>query len=414
MAASSKEHSMSSAPPPPPARPVRIPPKPHPVFLPRTALTDLVAALINRGYTVIAPMLRDGAISYQPITGVEQMAHGLKDKQDGGTYRLVPGDPDLMFEQAGTFDSPKRHLFPPAQRLYQFHLEKEQFVLDAGPPQVPKLAFFGVRPCDLAAIRVQDRVFGVGDPGTLRCESETYYTEARRQAFVIAVNCTNPGGTCFCVSMGTGPEAREGFDIALTELRGGFVIASGSPEGAEIVGALPTRECSSAELELAELKLRGAREHMGRKLETENLKKILDDSLEYPEYDDVAKRCLSCGNCTMVCPTCFCSTVSDKTDLGGAAVHGGKTTRTRKWESCFTHQFTYTTAGPDRNTIRGRYRHWLHHKLATWFDQFGECGCVGCGRCITWCPVGIDITAEATRLRVSYVSATAAAKEVAS
>jgi sulfhydrogenase subunit beta (sulfur reductase) len=402
---------MSSSPAPPPARPVRIPPKPQPVFLPRTALTDLVAALINRGYAVIAPVVRDGAVRYQPVTAVEQMAHGLRDQQDGGTYRLVAGDPDLMFEEAGTYDSPKRYLFPPAQRLYQFHVEKEQFVLDAGPPQVPKLAFFGIRPCDVAAIRVQDRVFGYGDPGTLRCESETYYCEARRQAFLVAINCTNPGGTCFCASMGSGPEAKENFDIAMTELRGGFVITTGSPEGAEIVGALPTRECSSAELELAELKLKGAHEHMGREMETKDLKKILDESIEAPEFDDLAKRCLSCGNCTMVCPTCFCSTVSDSTDLASVAA-GGKATRTRKWESCYTHQFTYETAGPGRNTIRGRYRHWFRHKLGTWFDQFGESGCVGCGRCITWCPVGIDITVEAARIRATNVTVQAAGQEV--
>lgn len=76
-------------------------------------------------------------------------------------------------------------------------------------------------------------------------------------------------------------------------------------------------------------------------------------------------------------------------------------TRTRRWESCFTHQFSYTTAGPVRNTIRGRYRHWFRHKLSTWFDQFGCSGCIGCGRCITWCPVGIDITAEARQIQAS-------------
>ncbi len=398
----------------PVSRPVPpVPAQPPPLFLPRTALSDLVGALISRGYTVIAPTVGDGTISYRPITSVEQMAHGLRDKQDAGYYRLLPGDPDLTFEQAAGFDAPKRYLFPPSQRLYQFHVEKAQFVLDAGPPQVPKLAFMGVRPCDLAAIRIQDRVFGSDDPQTMRCESENYYSEARRQAFLIAVNCTNPGGTCFCTSMGTGPEATGAFDLALTELRGGFLITSGSPEGAEIVAGLPTREPSLAELELAELKLRGAREHMGRKLDTLNLKQILDDSLEHPEFEDVAKRCLSCGNCTLVCPTCFCSTVSDSTDLGNPNT-GGMATRTRQWESCYTHQFTYTTAGPVRNTIRGRYRHWLRHKLCTWFDQFGESGCVGCGRCITWCPVGIDLTVEAARIRATYVPPEASPKEGAS
>jgi ferredoxin len=400
---------MTSIPASRPASP--FPPKTPPVFLSRTALSNLVTALINRGYTVVAPTLCDGTISYRPVTTVEQMAHGMRDQQSAGTYRLVTGDPDLMFEHVVGFDAPKRYLFPPTQRLYQIHVEKDQFVLDAGPPQAPKLAFFGVRPCDLAAIRVQDRVFGADDPRTMRCESETYYTETRRQALLIAINCTNPGGTCFCTSMGTGPEAKGNFDLAMTELRGGFLVTVGSPQGAQILGELPTREPSSAELELAELKIKGAREHMGREMDTRGLKDLLADALEHPEFDDVAKRCLSCGNCTMVCPTCFCSTVTDSTDLGPGAE--GKATRTRQWESCFTHQFTYTTAGPLRNTIRGRYRHWLRHKLGTWFDQFGESGCVGCGRCITWCPVGIDITVEAARIRATFGLLQVSGKEVA-
>ena len=147
-------------------------------------------------------------------------------------------------------------------------------------------------------------------------------------------------------------------------------------------------------MELAELKLQRACEQMGRHLDTEGIKELLDAELEHPEWDDVARRCLSCGNCTMVCPTCFCSTVSDSTYLTGP-----RATRTRKWESCYTLQFTYTTTGPERNTIRGRYRHWLRHKLGTWWEQFGTSGCIGCGRCITWCPVGIDLTEEIPRLR---------------
>jgi ferredoxin len=180
----------------------------------------------------------------------------------------------------------------------------------------------------------------------------------------------------------------------MTELRGGFVLTIGSERGGEIASALPVRHPSGAELELAELKLNRAREHMGKRLDTRGLKELLDKNLEHPQWNDVAKRCLSCGNCTMVCPTCFCSTVTDSTDLSGK-----KATRVRQWESCFTHQFSYTTAGPVRNSIRGRYRHWLRHKLGTWQEQFGRIGCVGCGRCITWCPVGIDLTAEVANIR---------------
>ena len=383
-------------------------PEPQPAanFLPRPALADLVSLLISKGYTVIAPVRRDEVIALAPITAADQIARGCRDAQDAGTYRLGPGDPDLTFQYAVGPDSPTRFLFPPSQRLAQFHFEKDRLILDAGSEQVPKLAFLGIRPCDLAAMRLQDRVFGADDPGTLRCESEGFYVEARRQALIIAVNCTCPAGTCFCASMGTGPEVTGDFDLALTELRGGFLLATGSQRGRNLAGELPTRRASAAERELAELKIHAAHEHMGRKLNTAGLKQILDETIEHPEFDEVAKRCLSCGNCTLVCPTCFCSTVTDGTSLADTSA-----TRSRQWESCFTHQFTYTTAGPVRNTIRGRYRHWLRHKLCTWFDQFGTSGCVGCGRCITWCPAAIDITAEAAQIRANYQPVAPAPKE---
>lgn len=218
----------------------------------------------------------------------------------------------------------------------------------------------------------------------------------RQQAMFIAVNCARPGGTCFCASWGTGPAATKGFDLAMTELGDGFVVEVGSKQGATLAGMLPVREATRAELELAELKLERARERMGRQFNAAAPRELLQQGVEDPEWEEVAQRCLSCGNCTMVCPTCFCSTVTDSTDLVG-----GRVTRTRQWESCFTHQFSYTVAGPERNTIWGRYRHWLRHKLCTWWEQFGSSGCVGCGRCITWCPVGIDLTKEVERIRQS-------------
>ena len=188
-------------------------------------------------------------------------------------------------------------------------------MLDVGPPQVPKLAMLGVRPCELAAIEVQDRVFGMDDPRLFRCESEPWYSQIRQETLLVAVNCTRPSGTCFCASWGTGPQATKGFDLALTELRDGFIVDVGSKRGAALLDELPMREPIQAEVELAEIKLDRARERMGRNLDTTGVKELLDEGIEYPEWDEVARRCLSCGNCTMVCPTCFCCTVTDTTDL---------------------------------------------------------------------------------------------------
>ncbi len=359
------------------------------LFLPRSQLGRMINVLHEQGYQVIGPTRRGEIVDLAPIESADDLPQGWRDEQDAGRYRLTRGDPELSFEYVVGPSGAKRQFFPPVQRLFQMHIEGEQFISDAGTNQPPRLALIGVRPCDLAAIRVQDRVFGAGDPTPFRCESEVYYVETRRNALLIAINCTRPGGTCFCDSMGTGPEARDGFDLAMTELRAGFLVRAGSQRGRELLDLLETREPTSAEVELAELKLDQARRRMGREMDYDGVPQLLEQAVEHPHWDEIAKRCLSCGNCTMVCPTCFCSTVVDSTDIADGSI-----TRTRLWESCYTHEFSYTTAGPVRNTIRGRYRHWLRHKLSTWYGQFGTSGCVGCGRCITWCPVGIDLTEE--------------------
>ena len=131
-----------------------------------------------------------------------------------------------------------------------------------------------------------------------------------------------------------------------------------------------------------------------------HIKELLYRNLEHPRWEDVARRCLSCTNCTLVCPTCFCTTVEDATDLSG-----GHAERRRRWDSCFSMDFSYIHGGYIRPSVKARYRQWMTHKLATWIDQFGTSGCVGCGRCITWCPVGIDITAEVKAIRADGMSA---------
>ncbi len=363
-------------------------------YLEKPGLEALIAILREQGYTVLGPTLVDGVVSQRPIESAQQLARGIGDDQNAGHYRLAEGDPELFFQHGLGPDGAKRAFFPPVQTLFSLHVDGIRFVLDEGPPEAPKLAFLGIRPCELAAIAILDRVFGTHDPGKFRCESNPYYSQARQAAMFIAVNCTKPSGTCFCDSMGTGPVAESGFDLALTELRAGFVVEVGSPRGAELVGRLPVRPASSAELELAELRLEQSRTQMGRQLETNGLAEALQRGIESPVWAEISKNCLACGNCTMVCPTCFCASIVDSNDLPGKVA-----TRSRRWESCFTHQFSYTTAGPVRSTIRARHRHHLMHKLSTWDEQFGVKGCVGCGRCITWCPVGLDITAEAARVR---------------
>ena len=253
-------------------------------------------------------------------------------------------------------------------------------------------ALLGVRACELAAIAVQDRVLmedKYRDP---------IYEQRRAGAFVIAVQCTQAAATCFCASMGTGPRVSEGFDLVLTELLGSkghrFLMAAGSDRGAAMLGELEVVPADGEDREKALALVQAAANQQVRKLDTAGIKELLYDNFEHPRWDNVAGRCLSCANCTMVCPTCFCTSVEDVTD-----VTGDHAERWRRWDSCFTQSFSYIHGGSVRTSARARYRQWMTHKLASWIDQFGSSGCVGCGRCITWCPVGIDISEEVRAIR---------------
>jgi ferredoxin len=200
--------------------------------------------------------------------------------------------------------------------------------------------------------------------------------------------------------MQTGPGVSGGYDIALTEVLNEsapyYLAQSGTARGARILTALPGREAHEAELQAGAAVVAQTARKMGRTLDTAELPALLRRNLEHPRWNAVAERCLSCANCTLVCPTCFCSTVEDITDLTG-----GHAERWRKWDSCFTLDFSHVHGGSVRASCRSRYRQWLTHKLGTWHAQFGVSGCVGCGRCITWCPVGIDLTEEAAAIRAT-------------
>jgi ferredoxin len=357
-------------------------------------LQRLIDSLTRRGYRVIGPVVRDSAIVYDELSSVNDLPIGWTDVQDGGSYRLERRNDEAVFGYAVGPHSWKKFLHPPHLRLWKARREADGFQFIAEDQEPPRFAFLGVRSCELHAIAIQDKVF-IGDQFT-----DPIYQARRDQVFIVAINCGQAGGTCFCVSMKTGPKATFGFDLALTEIleddRHYFVVVAGTDKGAEILRELPTREAGDDEKLKAEEVVAGAAAQMGRTMETAGIKELLYRNYEHPRWDDVASRCLTCANCTMVCPTCFCTTVEDVTDLTGEHAE-----RWRRWDSCFTLDFSYVHGGSVRSSAKSRYRQWMTHKLATWIDQFGTSGCVGCGRCITWCPVGIDITEEVCAIRES-------------
>ncbi len=358
----------------------------------RNGLHELILALVKRGYQVLGPTLRDGAIVYDGLTCLTDLPEGWTDRQDAGRYRVEKRSDAALFGYVVGPHSWKRFLHPPVERLWQATREAGGFTLSPPEPAAPKMAFIGVRACELHAIAIQDRVLVDGP------YPDTGYRGRRQDNFIVAVNCGQAGGTCFCVSMNTGPKADAGFDLALTELLDGdehrFVVEVGSAAGAAVLADLPHRPTADHDLAAADAAVANAVSQMGRQLDTNGLKELLQANPNHKRWDDVAARCLTCGNCTMVCPTCFCTTVEDHTDLAG-----GTAERVKSWASCFSIDFSYIHGGAVRTEPKSRYRQWITHKLASWVDQFGTSGCTGCGRCITWCPVGIDITEEAAAIR---------------
>ncbi|MFE6690967.1 4Fe-4S dicluster domain-containing protein [Streptomyces sp. NPDC057743] len=362
-------------------------------------MAALIRVLVARGRTVIGPTLRDGAIVLDELTDGDQLPYGWGVELEAGHYRVRPRADRAAFAHSAGPQSWKTYLHPPRERQWSADRGPDgawAVTEDDTPP--PSYAFLGVRPCDLRAIAVQDRVLA-GGPHT-----DNRYRARRERVFLVAVECTEPGATCFCTSMGTGPAVDGGYDLALTEVieEGGghrFWARAGSEAGAAVLTELPQLPSDPSLATAARERVEAAAGRMGRTMPEVDLQVLMRETLDADRWNDVAARCLTCGNCTMACPTCFCTSAEDVTDLTGDHAE-----RWRRWESCFDLEFTHLPSGPVRASGRSRYRQWATHKLGTWFDQFGSSGCVGCGRCIVWCPVGIDITEEAHALHAEQAA----------
>jgi ferredoxin len=375
-----------------------------------SSLEPLIVSLREQGYTVVGPTLRDGAIVLAELASADDLPHGYGVETGPGLYRIRRRGDQAAFGHSAGPQGWKRFLHPPRDPvLSASRLPDGSMQVDEPDAPATRYAFLGVRPCDLRAIAVQDRVLGTG----------SRYAQRRREALLIVVNCTDPSATCFCVSAGGGPGAGadSGADLVLTELadqgtdagangNGGaggaggvagpaprYLAEAGSEAGQRVLASLTPAEASDDLVARGQAAVSAAAGLMGRALPSVDLRGLLAQSLTSPRWDDVAGRCLACGNCTMACPTCFCTSIEDTTDLTGDHAQ-----RWQQWASCYETDFSYLHGGSVRLSIHSRYRQWLTHKLGTWHDQFGESGCIGCGRCIAWCPVGIDITAEAQAL----------------
>lgn len=372
-----------------------------PDFLPITQLSSLVAALMAQGYQCLGPAVENGAIVMRELDSPDGLPRGLQAEQAPGRYRVTQDPHNRYFAWANGPQAIKPQVFAPTESLWRVERDEAGTLgFSAVLPATPAQALIGVRACDLAALALQDAHF-------LREERhDAHYARRRAPLFLVAVQCAEPAATCFCASTGDGPSPTVGYDISLAELVDGFVAVAGSSQGEAVLDALNLAPATPQQIEAARHQAETAAASQTRSLPGHSsssdgsLPDSLMSRLEHPRWDEVAARCLACGNCTAVCPTCFCHAEIDVPALSGAASQ-----HERMWDSCFGESHGHLHGINVRPDIRSRYRQWLTHKLATWHDQFGRSGCVGCGRCIAWCPVGIDLTEEVAALTADEVKA---------
>ncbi|KAA3655845.1 MAG: sulfite reductase subunit A [Calditrichaeota bacterium] len=364
-------------------------------ILPAGEFNVFLRVLQDAGYETIGPTVQDRTIVYDTIVSSSDLPAGWTDEQAAGSYEIRKTGKSLLFDFNVGPHAWKKYLHRADLLLWRAKTNGSGFSIQEEDDSPSKKAFIGVRACEVAAIQKQDKIF-------LKSQfTDSAYQKRRANTLIVAVNCTKAGGNCFCASMNTGPSVLSGFDFALTEIlddkRHFFVVEHGSKLAEELLNKMPKlEEASAKECALVREKMNEVSENMGKEVDTKDIKQLFYDHYDDHIWDEIATRCMNCANCTMVCPTCFCTTMEDVTNLTGTEAE-----RWRRWDSCFTMDFSYIHGGSVRPSDSTRYRHWITHKFAAWHDQFEESGCVGCGRCITWCPVGIDVTKEIKNLRKS-------------
>lgn len=341
---------------------------------------------LKEEYTVVAPELNDGVIKYEESTDFEKIPAGYKQFEFAGSYQIFKSS-NRFFSYIRPYNNLKYFLRPPSIKLLTV-IEKDGNLEFSYQEQRKKIAFFDIRRCDLKALSILDKVY------LNENYPDSYYKSLREDIFIVGVDCAEAGDVCFCNSMDIDFDSFYSADMFITEIDDGFLVDTVSKKAEHLVEGLglstPTKEDLAKRQEIK----RRFKESFKKKLDTANLKEILYQKIEHPYWEEIGKRCLSCANCTQVCPTCFCFDIKEINSLDMK-----KSERFAVWDSCFNQTFATVHKFNIRDSIASRYRQWLMHKMAYWQDQFGDFGCVGCGRCITWCPAKIDIHIETVKLR---------------
>ncbi|WED24356.1 4Fe-4S dicluster domain-containing protein [Vibrio sp. JC009] len=352
-------------------------------WLERSSFNSLFEVLASQGYKIMGPVVRDGAIVFNAVTSAKALAFSVHDEQKAGSYQLVSDNSCRYFNWHHGPQALKPFLFKPEQLLWVCDSADNDLNFRSGLSEPENIAVIGVRACDLAALALQDKHFLHGE------HQDPFYQKQREKMLIIAVNCSDSGEHCFCVSTHSGPEVRFYYDLLIDELADGFVLKAGSEKGLKILDELKLQDCTEVQLKLADAQRKTAAISQTRSLPAPEELMKLSQILPERYWLEAAETCLSCGNCTLVCPTCFCSkqVVVNRINENGEGI---QSSHIRVWDSCFSLEHAHIFGKNFRSDTASRYRQWMIHKLVNWQTQYGRHGCVGCGRCIAWCPAGID------------------------
>lgn len=322
--------------------------------------------IISKGYSLFAPVKGESKHSFKKIN--EEQVEEIS----------------LDFIRT-TMPPLKTLLIPPEEKLFRIKDGKiEETLLNANG----RTAILGVHPCDVNAMNLLERVY-------MDRPEDPYFEARRKNLLVIALNCKNAEEYCFCTSFGTGPSLEEGFDLLLTDLGDRFLMEVGSKKGSELISDFYMPQATSTDILEKDDSIRMVKSSIRRHVNTAGLQKIMTGAIYNPIWSELAGKCTGCGICNMVCPTCFCFNVVDEPELDSGCV-----LRTRTWDGCLLWEYAEVALGGNfRRDLTARIRQFANHKMNYWINQYGALGCVGCGRCIEQCPVGIDITNVVARLR---------------
>lgn len=308
-------------------------------------------------------------------------------EDDDARFSLFKPGQEIYWDYRNTKISPKEILFPQAETLFSFGEEAE---IKTGSSAADKKGYliFGIRPCDAQAISLLDKVFGGED------FKDPYYIERRKKTTVVALACNKPRLECFCTSMNGRPDNEEGSDIILYDLGEDVLAGAVTKKGEEFIEKLSKwfKEAGKTDIDRKDKLMESSLKKIESQVDIENLKEKLDSAFDASFWNDVHQKCLGCGICTYLCPTCHCFDITDEIspDTADSKTPVGK--RVRCWDSCMYPLFTLHASGHNpRPTYRERMRQRIMHKFNYCPENFNEIFCVGCGRCVINCPVNIDI-----------------------